>query len=46
MWEEYKALSAGRSNTEARAAARDVLGKDIFWDWDSMCVTTREMFMA
>ncbi|KAF8578736.1 isocitrate lyase and phosphorylmutase [Ramaria rubella] len=32
--EEYNSLARGGSNSEARAAARKVLGKDIFWDWD------------
>jgi len=33
-WKEYKALASGRSNADARHAARKILGKDIFWDWD------------
>jgi len=33
-WKEYSSLASGRSNAEAREAARKVLRKDIFWDWD------------
>lgn len=32
--EEYKRLSAGKSNGEARRAAKQVLGRDIYWSWD------------
>lgn len=31
---QYKQLSAGRSNGEARRAAKEVLGNDVFWSWD------------
>ncbi len=31
---KYKTLSKGRSNREARLAAKEVVGSDIFWDWD------------
>jgi isocitrate lyase len=34
VFEEYKHLSAGQSNSEARKAAKQVLGKDVFWSWD------------
>jgi isocitrate lyase len=34
VFEEYKRLSAGKSNGEARKAAKQVLGKDVFWSWD------------
>ncbi len=27
--------SKGKSNTEARAIARGIVGKDVFWDWDN-----------
>jgi isocitrate lyase len=33
-FEEYRAMAVGKSNSEARAAARQILGKDVFWDWD------------
>jgi len=33
-FDEYKSLAGGKSNPEARVAARQILGKDIFWDWD------------
>lgn len=32
--QQYKTLSKGRSNREARLAAKEVVGHDIFWDWD------------
>lgn len=32
--EEFRRLSAGKSNSEARQAAKQVLGRDIFWSWD------------
>ncbi|KAH7149583.1 isocitrate lyase [Dactylonectria estremocensis] len=32
---EYKAAAKGLSNTEARALARKLLGKDVFFDWDA-----------
>jgi isocitrate lyase len=32
--QKYKVLSQGKSNREARLAAKDVLGSDVFWDWD------------
>jgi isocitrate lyase len=30
----YLASVSGKSNTEARAIAEDILGKPVFWDWD------------
>ncbi|RMZ77790.1 hypothetical protein DV737_g4210, partial [Chaetothyriales sp. CBS 132003] len=32
---KYKAAAKGKSNSEARAIAKGLLGADIFWDWDS-----------
>jgi isocitrate lyase len=32
--DEYRRLSAGKSNGEARSVAKQVLGRDIFWSWD------------
>lgn len=34
-FEHYKSLVSGKSNTEARKVARDILGREILWDWDS-----------
>lgn len=34
-FEHYKSLVSGKSNTEARKAARDILGREVWWDWDS-----------
>jgi isocitrate lyase len=32
---QYTKAVVGKSNSEARAIARGILGKDIFWDWDA-----------
>jgi len=32
---EYVELAKGKSNLEARAIAKKITGKDIFWDWDA-----------
>ncbi|KAI5462590.1 isocitrate lyase [Mariannaea sp. PMI_226] len=32
---DYLRAAKGKSNTEARAVARQVLGKDVFFDWDA-----------
>jgi isocitrate lyase len=32
--EEYKKLTAGKSNGESRQVARRLLGKDVIWSWD------------
>ena len=34
---QFKARTAGKqlSNTEARVVAREILGRDIFFDWDA-----------
>ncbi|KAJ7597328.1 isocitrate lyase [Mycena floridula] len=32
--ETYKSAAEGKSNTEARAIARDILGQNVFWDCD------------
>lgn len=36
-WDDYKKAVDGKSNAQARLVAREILGKDIFWDWDCMC---------
>ncbi|KAF8841916.1 isocitrate lyase and phosphorylmutase [Paxillus ammoniavirescens] len=33
-FEHYKSRVVGKSNSEARKVAKEILGKDIFWDWD------------
>ncbi|GAO19809.1 hypothetical protein UVI_02028150 [Ustilaginoidea virens] len=33
--ERYAALARGKSNAEARAVARSLLGADVFFDWDA-----------
>jgi isocitrate lyase len=32
--EEYKKLTAGKSNGESRQVARKLLGRDVVWSWD------------
>ena len=32
---EYRSLTIGKSNSEARAVAKRITGVDIYWDWDS-----------
>lgn len=39
---EYKKAVKGKSNAEARATAKELTGKDVFFDWD--CARTREGF--
>lgn len=34
-FEQYKSQVKGKSNSEARALARGILGEDIFFDWDA-----------
>lgn len=31
---QYKDLASGKSNGEARRAAKEILGTDVFWSWD------------
>jgi isocitrate lyase len=35
LLQQYASQAKGKSNTEARAVARGILGKDIFFDWDA-----------
>lgn len=30
----YMSAVSGKSNAVARAVAADILGKEVFWDWD------------
>ncbi|OCH84036.1 isocitrate lyase and phosphorylmutase [Obba rivulosa] len=32
--EAYRAAAEGKSNSEARDIAKDILGEPVFWDWD------------
>lgn len=32
--DKYHRLAAGKSNAEARKAALEVIGEEVFWDWD------------
>ncbi|KAI6048006.1 isocitrate lyase and phosphorylmutase [Pisolithus marmoratus] len=34
-FEHYESLVSGKSNTEARKVARDILGREVRWDWDA-----------
>ena len=33
-YEGYLKAVSGKSNSEARTVAQDILGKPVFWDWD------------
>lgn len=33
-YEHYLSAVAGKSNTEARVIAKDIVGESVFWDWD------------
>jgi len=33
--QEYLAAARGKSNLEARAIAKKIIGQDVFWDWDA-----------
>ncbi|KAG8219427.1 isocitrate lyase [Butyriboletus roseoflavus] len=34
VFEHYKSRVASKSNSEARGVAKEIVGTDIFWDWD------------
>lgn len=34
-YEGYLKAVSGKSNSEARTVAQDILGEPVFWDWDS-----------
>lgn len=33
-YEAYIEAAAGKSNSEAREIAKDILGESVYWDWD------------
>jgi isocitrate lyase len=33
-YQHYLSASAGKSNSEAREIAKDIIGESVFWDWD------------
>ena len=33
-YEGYLEAVSGKSNSEARIVAQDILGEPVFWDWD------------
>jgi hypothetical protein len=33
----YLSAASGKSNNEAREIARNILGENVFWDWDRKC---------
>lgn len=37
-YEGYLKAVSGKSNSEARIVAHDILGQPVFWDWDRECV--------
>ncbi|KAF8167421.1 isocitrate lyase [Crassisporium funariophilum] len=41
-YQTYLSAASGKSNSDARSAATDILGEQVFWDWDAP--RTREGF--
>jgi hypothetical protein len=33
-YQRYISASSGKSNSEAREIAKDIIGESVFWDWD------------
>jgi len=33
-YQHYISASSGKSNSEAREIAKDIIGESVFWDWD------------
>lgn len=33
-WKRYLLAASGKSNYDARQIAKDILGEEVFWDWD------------
>ena len=38
-YEGYLKAVSGKSNSEAKIVAQDILGKPVFWDWDCKLLT-------
>ena len=36
-YDGYLKAVSGKSNSEARIVAQDILGEPVFWDWDCGC---------
>lgn len=36
-YQQYLSAVTGKSNSEAREIAKDVMGESVFWDWDREC---------
>jgi hypothetical protein len=45
-YQKYISAAFGRSNSEARQIAKEILGKDVEWDWDRKPHTTCTMKQA
>ena len=41
-YEGYLKAVSGKSNSEARIVAQDILGQPVFWDWDRECIIYRQ----
>lgn len=39
-FQEYLAAVENKSNTQAREIAKDMLGKEVFWNWDCKTLIT------
>ena len=42
--ERYREVAAGKSNTEARDIAADIIGSRVDWDWDRTCHFAGRLF--
>jgi hypothetical protein len=43
--ERYREAAAGKSNTEARVVAADIIGSQVDWDWDCAFVLCCLLFL-
>lgn len=37
MYEKYLGAVTGKSISDARLIAKEIVGDDVFWDWDRLC---------
>jgi hypothetical protein len=42
----YLSAVDGKANNVARAVAADILGEEVFWDWDGMLFSIRSWHMV
>ena len=39
VYTQYLSAAEGKSNTHAREIAKEILGQEVFWNWDCMYAT-------